>query len=153
MEFAKRFKTVGGVYVDIVEHTLESIKQNPNTQIHVGTDSQNLSDETIYVTVIAYRYGNNGVHYIMHKQKVSRISDMWSRLWKETELTLQVAEWLKEQLPALKINIDMDYNDDKFWASNQLVQATRGWAQSLGYQVNTKPVTLIACRAADYNCH
>ena len=153
MDLPKRFKKVDGTYIDVVKHTIESLKQNPHTQIHIGTDSQNLGEITCYVTVIAYRYGTNGVHYILHKQKVPRIKDMWSRLWKETEMTLEVAEWMKQKLPFLELIIDMDFNDDKYWASNQLITAAKGWAQSLGYKVNTKPVTLIACRAADYNCH
>ena len=152
MNFIKRFRTVNGVYVNIIDHVLESLKKNTNVQVHVGTDSQNISQETIYVTVIAFRYDNNGVHYILHKQKIPRINDIWTRLWKETEMTIEVAEWLKAQLPYLKITIDMDFNDDVFWKSNQLISASKGWAQSLGYKVNTKPAPQIATKAADYNC-
>jgi predicted RNase H-related nuclease YkuK (DUF458 family) len=47
----------------------------------------------------------------------------------------------------------MDYNEDKFYKSNQLINATRGWAQGLGYKVNNKPnIDMPAVRAADYHC-
>ena len=43
-------------------------------------------------------------------------------------------------------------NDDKYYMSNKLVSAARGWAQSYGYKVNIKPNKQIATRAADYHC-
>lgn len=151
MELTKRFRKVEGGYVDVVEHTLEIMKQYPTVDFHIGTDSQNISDTTVYVTVIAYRYNNKGVHYIYCKENVSRINDLWTRLWKEAELSLEVANWFTTKIN-VKVQIDMDYNEDEFWKSNQLIQAASGWAQSLGYKVNTKPGIQIATKAADYQC-
>jgi predicted RNase H-related nuclease YkuK (DUF458 family) len=151
MELIKKFRKVGGGYVNIIEHTLEIIKQYPNVQVHIGTDSQNISDETIYVVVIAYRYNTRGVHYIYYKERIPRINDMWTRLWKEAELTIETANWFTTNIN-LPVQLDMDYNEDQFWKSNQLIQAASGWAQSLGYKVNTKPGIQIATKAADYNC-
>ena len=157
MELTKRFKKVGGGYVDVVAHTLEIMKSWPNVEIHIGTDSQNMGDETVYVTVIAYRYNTRGVHYIYCKEKTQRIntgnidSDLWRRLWKEAELAIEVANWFTTKIN-VPVQIDMDYNEDQFWKSNQLIQAASGWAQSLGYKVNVKPGIQIATKAADYQC-
>jgi predicted RNase H-related nuclease YkuK (DUF458 family) len=46
----------------------------------------------------------------------------------------------------------MDYNEDENFKSNRLVNASRGWANSLGYQVNMKPNIQVATRAADHHC-
>lgn len=148
------FKKIDGTRVDIVSHTLEIVKNNPGVKIHIGSDSQNLAEQTVYVTAIAYRFGNNGVHYIYSKEKVGRINDMWTRLWREAELTIETAEWFTKKANInIKVELDMDYNEDKFYKSNQLVNATRGWAQGLGYKVNNKPNTeMPAVRAADYHC-
>jgi predicted RNase H-related nuclease YkuK (DUF458 family) len=157
MEIIKKFKTVKGEYVDVVEHTISIMKQYPNVQVHVGTDSQNISNQTVYVTVIAFRYGTNGVHYIYYKERKPRkmtgniSKDIWDRLWREAEMSIEVAEWLKAQMNIL-IQIDMDYNEDDLWESNKLIQAASGWASSLGYQVNCKPNIQIATKAADYQC-
>ena len=88
------------------------------------------------------------------KEKVKRINDMWTRLWREAELTIETAEWFTKKTNInIKAELDMDYNEDKFYKSNQLVNATRGWAQGLGYKVNNKPNTdMPAVRAADYHC-
>jgi predicted RNase H-related nuclease YkuK (DUF458 family) len=150
----KVFKKIDGTRVDVVPHTLDIIRKNPGVKIHIGSDSQNLAEQTVYVTAIAYRFGNNGVHYIYSKEKVGRINDIWTRLWREAELTIETAEWFTKKANInLKIELDMDYNEDKFYKSNQLVNATRGWAQGLGYKVNTKPnIDMPAARAADYQC-
>lgn len=153
----KQFKTVQGTIVNVVEHSLEIIINQPNIQVHIGTDSQNEGDSTVYVTVIAYRYNHNGVHYIYTKQRVPRINDLWTRLWKEAELTIEVADWFTQKIN-LPVQLDMDFNEERFSQTNQLnkshqlVQAASGWAQSLGYKVNCKPFALIASRAADYHC-
>ena len=77
--------------------------------------------------------------------------DKWTRLWKETEYSIEVAEWLKEKIK-VKIQIDLDYNLDEKHFSSKLVQASKGWATSLGYEVNLKPDMQVATRAADYQC-
>ena len=145
------FKNIKGERVDTVNHTLEIIKSYPYAEIHIGTDSQNINKETLYTTVIAYRLGSRGVHYIFSKQKKEIIRDMWTRLWKEAEYSVDVAEWLTKKI-TLKVEIDMDYNEDKSYKSHKLISAAKGWANSLGYKVNVKPNNQIATRAADYHC-
>jgi hypothetical protein len=147
----KVFKRVNGQTVNVVKHTLEVLRDNPTVQIHIGTDSQNEGGYTTYSTVIAYRFSRNGVHYIVSKSKEPAILDMWTRLWKEAEASIEIAEWLTKQIN-VNVQIDMDYNDDENFKSNKLISAARGWANSLGYKVNVKPDIQIATKAADYQC-
>ena len=73
------FKKVTGESVpDIVKHTVDILKECPWVEVHIGTDSQNHRRSTIYVTAIAYRFGNRGVHYIYHKQKTKKIKDLYA---------------------------------------------------------------------------
>ncbi len=65
-------KVTGEPVPDIVKHTIDIVKECPWIEIHIGTDSQNHRRSTVYVTAIAYRYGNRGVHYIYHKHKPGR---------------------------------------------------------------------------------
>jgi len=101
------FKDIHGNRVDPVNHTLEVIKNYPYAEIHIGTDSQNINKESRYTTVIAYRLGSRGVHYILSKKKVNIIRDMWTRLWNEAELSIDLAEWITEKI-SIKVQIDMD---------------------------------------------
>ena len=145
------FKNIKGDRLDPVQHTIEVLKNYPYAEIHIGTDSQNINKQTHYTTVIAYRLRTRGVHYIFNKSNRKLITDMWTRLWKEAELSIDVAEWLTQKI-TLKVEIDMDYNSDESFKSHKLISAAQGWANSLGYKVNIKPNNQIATRAADYHC-
>ncbi len=151
MENSVVFKDIKGNTIDPIDHTREIIKKNPFVEVHVGTDSQSLAKMTQYITVIAYRYGNSGVHYILKKNGVPQIKDLWTRLWKETELSIDIAESIKKSLNVIP-EIDLDYNENENFKSNKLVNASKGLANSLGYKVNIKPHIQIATRAADYHC-
>ena len=145
------FKNINGEIIDPLSHTLKVLKNSPYSQIHIGSDSQNVGKKTKYVTAIAYRFGSRGVHYIISKKDEVIIDDIWKRLWKEAEMSIEVAEWLSKQIN-VKIQIDMDYNNDEKFISNKLISAAKGWANSLGYKVNVKPNNQIATRAADHHC-
>ena len=145
------FKDIKGNKIDPLRHTTKLLNEYPHLQIYVGSDSQNLGKKTEYCTVIAYKLGNRGVHYILYKKKQIIIKDLWSRLWHETELSIDTAEWLNQKIK-VGIEIDMDYNENEVYKSNKLISAAKGWANSLGYKVNVKPQMQIATRAADYNC-
>ena len=118
------FRNIKGDRIDPVKHTLEVIKNYPYAEIHIGTDSQNINKESRYTTVIAYRLGCRGVHYILSKTHINIIRDMWTRLWKEAELSIDTAEWLTKKV-SVKIQIDMDYNSDENYQSSKLISATK----------------------------
>ena len=145
------FKNIKGERIDPVEHTLKILRDYPTVKIHIGSDSQNIGKKTKYATVIAYRYGSRGVHYILSKKTELLIKDMWTRLWKEAEMSIDIAQWLTHQV-SVRVEIDMDYNSDENFKSSKLISATKGWANSLGYKVNIKPNNQIATKAADYHC-
>ena len=59
-----KFKNSIGKEIDPITYTLNIMERFPDVEIHIGTDSYSLSDQTKYVTAIAYRYKESGVHYI-----------------------------------------------------------------------------------------
>lgn len=150
MDFIKVFRTPEGEVVDVVKHTLKILKQHPDVEISIGTDSQNVKRKTHYVTVIAYRYNCKGVHYIYNKVKIPKIRDQFQRLFKEAEMSVEVAEWFTSKI-RVQVTIDLDYNGDAKHGSHMVVSAAKGWANSLGYKVNIKPEVQVASRAADYH--
>ena len=142
------FKDIHGNRIDPVNHTLEVIKQYPYAEIHIGTDSQNINKETRYTTVIAYRLGSRGVHYILSKSTYSIIRDMWTRLWMECEKSVEVALYLREH--GIEIDtVDLDYNIDPAKKSNKLVKAAVGYVNGFGFKARYKPDLLPGVYAAD----
>jgi predicted RNase H-related nuclease YkuK (DUF458 family) len=145
----KFYKKEGGELVSGLTHTFDVLRQHPDAKVYVGSDSQNARHSTTYVTVIAYRYGNNGAHYVYHKQSLPRVKDKWTRLWKEVELSLEVAKWLEEN--SVKVHcVDLDLNEKITAGSNDLMAAARGYIIGMGFSCTVKPEEQVASRAADH---
>ena len=108
--------------------------------------------KTNYTSVIAYRLGTRGVHYILSKSSCEAINDIWKRLWLEAEYSIQVAEWLTKAGKCSRLKLIWIIILMKIINLHKLISATKGWANSLGYKVNVKPNNQIATRAADHHC-
>jgi len=154
------FKKINSDRVNVVKHTLDILKENPNVRIHVGCDSQNIgkkrfkTKQTAYATVIAYHYeGSKGVHYILSMEHVSPMlpDKSWEKLWGEVERSIEVAQWLKTNIPSIEVQIDLDFNSDEEEWSNKLVNASSGYITALGFKANVKPFMQIATHAADHH--
>ena len=94
-----KFRKVSGKHVNPISHTAEMLKKKRISALHIGTDSQRHQKSIVYVTAIAYRYKNKGVHYIYNKLNHKPIKDDWPRLWLETEYTMEVAKLLRKNFP------------------------------------------------------
>jgi predicted RNase H-related nuclease YkuK (DUF458 family) len=116
----------------------------------VGIDSKTNATTCTYALVIAFRYGNNGVHYIYNKRHDIVPVNKWHRLMNEIEHVMNFVSWFKYSLPFTIYAVDMDVNEDKQHFSNRLHAIAIGWGASLGVNVITKPYEVVASRAADY---
>lgn len=146
----KYFRTEEKERVNIVQHTLEQIEKWPNLKIYVGTDSQDFSGDTIYVTCIVYRYGNRGAHYIFYKERVPRIRDVYTRLFDEARRTIETAQIIDSEIPVSFEALEFDYNQAPKFQSNRLLSAVGGWVKGLNYKPVFKSGEQIATKAADH---
>lgn len=149
------FKTQQGAKVDVVDHTLEQIKLLPSLKLHIGTDSQDYGGITRFVTVIVYRYGTRGAHFVYLKDEVPRMSSMYNRLYDEGVRTIEVASMISGEIPISFEAVEFDYNYIPKWASNKLISAIGGWASGLNMKAmfkNTKDSIMLATKAADHVC-
>jgi predicted RNase H-related nuclease YkuK (DUF458 family) len=148
----KQFKLESGKDIDVLAHTSEQFMKyalDKSFRVYVGCDSQNKRYGTTYVTVIAYRYGHRGTHYIYTREKVSKIKDRYKRLWGEVERSVQVATLL--QTSGYKVNcIDLDFNKKEIARSSEMVAAARGYVTGMGFECSVKPEEQVASRAADH---
>ena len=148
----KYFKLEDSTLVNLLEHVIEQVRDNSDTKISIATDSQNYGSKTVYATVVVFRYGLRGAHYIYNKIRVPRIKDTFSRLYKEGELTMECAEYIQNNTAIRVHAVEFDYNNKKKTVSSSLVPVLVGWANSLGYNALAKPDELIAAKAADHLC-
>jgi predicted RNase H-related nuclease YkuK (DUF458 family) len=148
------FRTADGRLINLLEHIIQEVEKNPHLCIYIGTDSQNERKRrtTVFATVVVFRYGTRGAHFVYLKQKVAIIQDRFTRLFEEAVKTIELAEMITGEIPVKIEALEFDYNAKKKTESTKVIPAARGWAESLGYRVNVKPETLLAIKAADHIC-
>ena len=98
-----------------------------------------------------FHIGNTGCHFLYYKEKLPKIDDMWTKLWGETTRSVEVANYLKEKGIYID-SIDLDFNSNENYKSSQLVSASVGFVESMGFKANVKPAILPAISAADMMC-
>ncbi len=138
--------------VDLDTYLSEYLSNNPDAHIIIGCDSKNRENETVYGLVIVLYKEKKGGHVLYAKERIPRIRDRWSRLWREVELSVALANELQEKgFPKAQF-IDLDLNPDPRYKSNDVVRAAVGLVESMGYKARTKPFSLCASYAADKVC-
>lgn len=148
----KYFKLVTGERVNLIEHCSEILGKYPNAEILIGCDSQNHKQYTRYAVAVVFRYGISGAHYIFTIVKEDKIKDLFTRLFKECELSLETAQFITENTSYKVGAIELDFNNYAITKSTPLISATKGWCESFGYKVILKDGEKIASRAADKHC-
>ena len=139
--------------VNTIQHLKDKLLESKKeVEIYIGCDSQNHGNDTVYVSVIVLHYEKQGGHVIYCKETVPRIKDQFTRLWREVEISIEVAEYLKENGIKAPKHIDVDMNPDPQYRSNQSVYAAMGYIESYGYSARCKPNALAASYAADRMC-
>lgn len=149
MEF-KRMHTQN--QVDVKSYLTRIKITNPDVKIHVGCDSQNYSNKTVFVTTVVVRFPKNGAQVIYKKEVVSKINDMWTRLWSELDRSIKTAEFIKSQCRLTIFQIEMDYNENPEFASHKVLKAAGGYVSSLGFSAKAKDDILPAVWAANVLC-
>lgn len=145
----RTFKKENGELVDVIKHSIETLSQHRDTRVYVGSDSQNRGQFTRYAIAVAYRYGSRGTHYIYHRFTTKRITDRWRRLWKEVELSVEIAQQLEQN--SIKVHcVDLDFNRKEMARSNEMVASARGYVVGSGFDCSVKPEEQVASRAADH---
>lgn len=147
------FRKEGGELINAVEHTLQQIELWPNLKIYIATDSQDREGATVYATVIVYRYGHRGAHYIYLRERVSpREKVTYNRLFQEAVRTIDCADMLTNEIPVGIEALEFDYNHMAKFKSNTLISTVRGWVKGLNYNPVFKSGEMIATKAADHVC-
>lgn len=153
------FKTLGkGAKVDLVPYIKQIFADEAKKEhgreisLYIGCDSQNIGSSTVYALVVVMHFGNNGGHVLYSKMKFERIRDSFVRLWKEVEMSLEVARYLEAEGIKAKY-IDIDLNPDPKYRSNAVLRAALGLIESYGYTARCKPESIAASCCADRICH
>lgn len=179
-----KFKKFGGEEIpNVGEYIRNYLKTYPQTSIYIGTDSTSKRGKVSYATVIAMydEVRKDGVHYIFKREREIGKLDLFSRMWREVEKSIEVAEYLEVELEGhLKrysiedlmvmrnpdggyykvhqnklVNIHVDINPLEGGGKNKshvAFEAAKGYLFGLGYRANFKPNSWCSTSAADMLC-
>lgn len=149
-----RFKSLSGDKPQsVIQELANLLAKDHSGKIYIGTDSQNAGPNTNYATVIAFRYSfGRGAKVYFKIEKTTREKDLGVRLTKEASLTIECAEWIRDN-SSIKIEaLEMDLNSDPKHKSHPYLSSLKGWGEGLGFTVIVKPNEQCACKAANELC-
>ena len=138
--------------IELVSYIREWMEVNPGHRIYIGCDSQNKGRSTTYATVVVLHYHTGGGHVLYRRDKIEKITSSFERLWKEVELSVDVANLLINSGLGKPDCIDVDLNPDPRYNSNQLLRAAVGLIESMGIQARYKSKSPWAISIADSMC-
>ena len=138
--------------IDLVPYVSNFLRENEDTVLYVGCDSQNVRNETNYaIVVVLYNQGKGG-HVLYSKLTMPKIEDRYIKLWNEVEYSIETAELLTNGGIKRPSFIDLDLNPDPKYKSNQILRAALGYVESMGYIPRCKPNAMVASHVADALC-
>ena len=135
--------------IDLVEYVRTYLNDHPEVEILIGCDSQNHADSTVYATVVALYFPQNGAHLLFCKEVTPIERTRQVRLMNEVWKSVEIAEKLRlADLPRAKY-IDVDLNPDKRYKSNEVLRSAVGLVEGMGYNVRYKTLGALVTHAAD----
>jgi predicted RNase H-related nuclease YkuK (DUF458 family) len=139
---------------EMVQEIEDYIHADPKAdyKVMIGTDSQTTRSETMFVTAIIIQRVGKGALFFYTRQHTDAIFDLRYRIYRETELSLQCIDLLKEKgffeitsdLP-MEIHLDVGQRGE----TRKVIQEVVGWVTSVGLEAKIKPEAYAASAVAD----
>lgn len=143
-------KFTGEKLPNLSEYVKEYIQNNEGIQIIIGTDSQNKGRSTIYSTVVVLYNPGHGGHCIFRRWKTEKERIRQTRLLKEVEESINIANELVANGCPKPTYIDIDINPNPKFKSNDVYSAAKGWVEGSGYAVRFKTLAPLVTSMADW---
>ena len=141
----REFKTLSNhKTINLIEYVRKYLLQFPETQILIGTDSQNHKRETTFAIVVALYKPGKGGHIIYSRWKEPRYNNTKRdeiekhRLMQEVWFSVETAEVIYNALNVRATYIDIDINADTLYKSNVVLAEAVGLVRGMGYEVRWK---------------
>lgn len=147
--------TWGKMTLAEVSENLQSYLQEDTKaayKIIIGTDSQTTHKHTVFVSAFVIHRIGKGARFYFCKEKHPPIPDLRYRIYRETSLSLDLIELLKQnginrmvaEWP-IEVHLDIGQKGE----TKALIQEIVGWVTSVGYEAIIKPNSFGASSVAD----
>ncbi len=152
----KKWKTLAGEEVDLRSTIEACLREYPDAEVTIASDSQQRGQHTEYVTVVTLIRPGKGGRVLFNRELISRVRELRERLWKETWRSTELAMELTEtpdigdrmQIDVQAIHIDA--NVDPKHKSSKYVEELVGLVVGQGFKAVVKPEAWAASHAADH---
>lgn len=152
----KNWKTLAGEQVDLRSMLESEMRDFPNAEVIVASDSQQRGKDTEYVTVVVVHRPTKGGRVFFCRERIPRVRELRERLWKEvwrsTELAMELTSTpdigTVHPIPVTEVHIDA--NMDPTFRSSEYVQELVGLVMGQGFKAVVKPEAWAASHAADH---
>ena len=139
-----------------VDRIANYIREVPDAEyeIAIGTDSMTYDKTKFVMAIVLHNVGKGGIYFykIFHHTRITNLHD---KLYKETQLSLDAAEMLIEELldidenifDKMKMSIHLDIGENG--PTKSLIRELEGWVTAMGYDYAIKPDSYAASTIAD----
>lgn len=138
----------------VKQELLQYLKRDPKAEykIVIGSDSQTFQHETVFITALIIHREGKGAIFYYRKWNEPPYVDLRHKIYKETELSLQTIQALRENGFAelleeypLEVHIDVGMKGE----TRKLIQEVVGWVTAVGFEAKIKPDSFGASSVAD----
>lgn len=143
---------------DIIKERILHSKDGGEYNLIIGTDSQNFSDTKIVVVIALQHVGHGGI-FFYDITRVRKISNIKQKLITETQLSLEYATKIIDELDKLfdrsgfmyteHMNISIHVDAGENGPTKQVIPEVVSYIKSYGFDVAVKPDSFVASSIAD----
>lgn len=142
MDFTKAPWFDGGGTSSTFSKILEKLRCDQKThEIHVGTDSQPIKEGYVFATVICAYLPGGGAYYFVsrHSTKEKKYKNLGVRLNRESELSIILADLVRNNLSNPGITVHADVSPDPINKSSKYTKQIQNFIKSMGFECMVKP--------------
>lgn len=145
-----------GTFAEIKEKVEQSILlgslSGSQFNIHIGTDSQNGSRATSFVTIIVLHEVGKGARGFYCKYIIPQIRNINERLFMESVKSIEFAYLFMDLFEKYTIipYVHADVNPNRRFKSSSIVDEVVGYINAQGFEVVTKPCSWVSSHVCDH---
>lgn len=126
------------------------LQEKGNYKVIVGTDSQNTYKTKMVVVICLINEGHGGV-FFYHIDLLPKIKNLNTKIFTETEKSLEIARELNEYFHEEDIRADVEIHVDigREGKTKDLIQSILGWITAEGFVAKIKDESYVASTIAD----
>ena len=144
--------TPEGLEVDIIKEVVKYTRMG--VPVSIGTDSMIRVDKITFASAIGFHsFEKNIGNYFISKKKYSRndFNSLFSRLGKEIMTSIEIAKYIKKEVPNAVIEIHADISDSPDNSSNIVSDYAKAWNGYQEFKLVIKPDAWAASGCADWH--